>query len=524
MEVLRIIFPIEFNPLPRGYRKLIIYKTMLYCHGNTEKHGIFSVFPCLCGDISQPVERESFYFELTTKKQSIYSLTILMKYLSTLKKTAGIVSLIFLAASIDVIAQSEELHQKPNFIVIFTDDLGYGDVGQDGSELIQTPHIDRMEREGTRLTNHFSSANVCTPSRAGLLTGRYAIRSGLAHHVLFPHSEHGLPHDEITIAGALKEAGYRTGIYGKWHLGTIDVSWPTEHGFDEFYGIAYSNDMRPLPLYRNSEILEDPLDQTTLTKRLTQEAINFIKESPDEPFFIYLPHPMPHVPLYASEDFIGRSRAGMYGDVIEELDWSVGEILRVLDELDIDDRTMVIFTSDNGPWFEGSAGSFRERKGGASWEGGFKVPFIVRWPGVIPPGVTSEAISMNFDVFPTLLEAAGVEIPNDRIIDGKNILPVLQGSNTSPHEYLYFFDNEQITAVRSQKWKFVIRSYYRGGMFGFERNYYSPGLLFNLEKNPEEQFSYTREYPEIVEKMLERLERGRAELEPLGIHYEDDSN
>jgi arylsulfatase A len=421
-----------------------------------------------------------------------------------------------------LIAQNESQDQQPNFIVIFTDDLGYGDVGAAGSDLIQTPHIDRMEKEGVRLSNHFSSANVCTPSRAGLLTGRYAIRSGLAHSVLFPDSEHGLPHDEITLAGALQEAGYRTGIYGKWHLGTIDVSWPTEHGFDEFYGIAYSNDMVPLPLYRNREILEEPLDQTTITKRLTYEAIEFIKQSPDEPFFIYLPHPMPHVPLYTSEEFVGRSKAGLYGDVIEEIDWSVGKILKALDELGIDEKTMVIFTSDNGPWFEGSAGELRERKGGASWEGGFNVPFIVRWPGAIPPGVTSEAISMNFDVFPTLLELAGVDVPDDRAIDGKNIWPVLQGSNRSPHEYLYFFNNEEITAVRSQRWKFVIRSYYRGGLSRFfgerhgEPHYYDPGLLFDLELNPEEEFSFTREHPEIVEKMLERLEKGRQELEVLG--------
>jgi arylsulfatase A len=419
-------------------------------------------------------------------------------------------------------AQNERQVQQPNFIVIFTDDLGYGDVGADGSELIQTPHIDRMEKEGIRLTNHYSSANVCTPSRAGLLTGRYAIRYGLAHRVLFPDSEHGLPHDEITLAGALQGAGYRTGMYGKWHLGTIDVSWPTDHGFDEFYGIAYSNDMVPLPLYRNREILEEPLDQTTITKRLTYEAIDFIKESPDEPFFIYLPHPMPHVPLYTSEEFEGRSKAGLYGDVIEEIDWSVGQILKVLDELGIDEKTMVIFTSDNGPWFEGSAGELRQRKGGASWEGGFRVPFTVRWPGQIPPGVTSDAISMNFDLFPTLLELAGAEIPTDREIDGKNIWSLLQGSHQSPHEYLYLFNNEEITAVRSQRWKFVVRSYYRTGLARFEGerrgepHYYHPGLLFDLELNPEEQFSYTREQPEIVEKMLERLERGRQELEVLG--------
>lgn len=205
-----------------------------------------------------------------------------------LKITPFFVVVLFLSLSHDLYGQKNHTGQRPNFIVIFTDDLGSGDVGSEGSELIQTPHIDRMEKEGVRLTNHFSSANVCTPSRAGLLTGRYSIRSGLAHGVLFPESENGLPHEEITIAGALKEVGYRTSIYGKWHLGNVDVSWPTDHGFDEFYGIAYSNDMNPLPLYRNKEVIEEPLDQTTLTKRLTHEVTDFIKEHPQDPFFIYM--------------------------------------------------------------------------------------------------------------------------------------------------------------------------------------------------------------------------------------------
>ncbi|MEX1121860.1 MAG: sulfatase, partial [Balneolales bacterium] len=359
------------------------------------------------------------------------------------------------------VAQDIQADQKPNFIVIFTDDLGYGDVGSKGSDLIQTPNIDKMEAEGVRLTSFFSSANVCTPSRAGLLTGRYPIRTGLANHVLFPDDDYGLPDEEITIAESMKDLGYRTAMFGKWHLGTVDVSWPTEHGFDYYYGLPYSNDMMPLGLYRNSSIIEEPVNQATITKRYTHEAIKFIEEQPDEQFFIYLPHSMPHTPLYASEEFEGRSRAGLYGDVIEEIDWSVGEIMKALKRLEIDDNTMIIFTSDNGPWFEGSAGELRERKGGASWDGGFRVPFIARWPGHIAPGNTSEAISMNFDVFPTLIELAGGELPDDRPIDGKSIWPLLQGSNKSPHEYLYFFNNEEITAVRSQRWKFVTRSYYR---------------------------------------------------------------
>jgi arylsulfatase A len=438
------------------------------------------------------------------------------------KYSSFAVIVVFLFANSLLSAQGNMQEERPNFIVIFADDLGYGDVGSAGSELIQTPHIDRMEDEGVRLTNFYSTANVCTPARAGLLTGRYPIRTGLADGVLFPGDEHGLPHDEVTIAGTLKETGYRTAMFGKWHLGTVDVSWPTQHGFDYYYGLPYSNDMLPLALYRNSEAIEEPVDQATLTKRYTQEAIRFMEEHREDSFFIYLPHTMPHTPLYASEDFTGRSKAGLYGDVIEEIDWSVGAILNALKRLGLDDNTMVILTSDNGPWFEGSSGELRERKGGASWDGGYKVPFIARWPGHIPPGATSDAISMNFDMFPTLLDLAGAEIPTDREIDGKNIWSLLQGSNQSPHEYLYLFNNEEITAVRSQRWKFVVRSYYRTGLARFygERqggpHYYHPGLLFDLELNPEEQFSYTREQPEIVEKMVERLEKGRAELEVLG--------
>ncbi len=443
-------------------------------------------------------------------------------------KTAFTFSFIafFTIGSLTVSAQEGTGVDHPNFIVIFTDDLGYGDVGRSGSPLIQTPHIDRMESEGVKLVHHYSSANVCTPARAGLLTGRYPIRTGLAHSVLFPDDDHGLPDEEVTLPEALKAEGYRTGMVGKWHLGTVDVSWPTGNGFDYFYGLPYSNDMSPLPLYRNKEVLEEPVDQTTLTRRYTREAVQFIEEQPDEPFFLYLAHSMPHVPLYASEVFQGRSKAGLYGDVIEEIDWGVGQVLQALEQQGIDDNTMVIFTSDNGPWFEGSSGRLRNRKGAASWEGGQGVPFIARWPGQIPPGVSSDAITMNFDLFPTLIALAGAEVPKDRTIDGKNIWSVLQGGEQSPHEYLYFFNNQEITAVRSQRWKFVVRSYYRQGLTRFEGqregepHYYDPGLLFDLERNPSEQFSYTREQPDVVEEMVERLEKGRQELEPLAREEE----
>jgi len=427
-------------------------------------------------------------------------------------------------------AQDESAPERPNFIVIFNDDLGYGDVGLSGSPLIQTPHIDQMEEEGVKLLHHYSSANVCTPARAGLLTWRYPIRTGLAHGVLFPDDKHGLPGEEVTLAEALKEEGYRNGIVGKWHLGAPGVSWPTGNGFDYFYGLPYSNDMRPLALYRNEEAIEEPVNQSTLTRRYTEEAVRFIEEEAEEPFFLYLAHSMPHVPLHASEPFQGRSKAGLYGDVIEEIDWSVGEILSALERMEVDEETLVIFTSDNGPWYEGSSGELRARKGAASWEGGQGVPFIARWPGQIPPGVASGAITMNFDIFPTLIELAGGQLPGDRAIDGENIWPVLQGSEQSPHEYLYFFNNEQITAVRSQRWKFVVRSHYRGGLSRLEGqlsgrpHYYHPGLLFDLERNPAEQYSYTRDEPDVVDEMTERLEKGRKELEKFAREADRTSN
>lgn len=437
---------------------------------------------------------------------------------------------VLLTGPVILLAQDTEDEIPPNIIVVFTDDLGYGDVGSAGSPLIETPHLDKMEKEGVRLTHFYSSANVCTPARAGLLTGRYPIRSGLADQVLFPEDDHGLPAEEITIAEALKQENYRTGMVGKWHLGTPDISWPTGNGFDYFYGLPYSNDMSPLALYENKENVEEPVDQTTLTKRYTEKAIRFMGEEPDKPFFLYVAHSMPHVPLYTSEEFEGRSKAGLYGDVIEEIDWSVGEILRSVDRLGLDKNTLVIFTSDNGPWFEGSSGELRDRKGGASWEGGFRVPFIARWPGEISPGVTSGAITMNFDLYPTILELAGGEVPDDRAIDGKNIWSLLQGSEQSPHDYLYFFNNEEITAVRSQRWKFVVQSYYRTQMFPFEGeindepHYYHPGLLFDLENNPAEQYSFSRENPDVVEKMVEQLEKGRRELESLATGSDTENN
>jgi uncharacterized sulfatase len=415
--------------------------------------------------------------------------------------------------------QVEVPDPPPNIILVMADDLGYGDLGINGSGLVQTPHLDQMAEEGVRLTSFFSSANVCTPSRAGLLTGRYAIRMGLAHGVIFPRDQHGIPVEEVTLAEALREVGYRTACIGKWHLGHVEPHWPTSNGFDYYYGLPYSNDMLPLALYRGKEKVEEPVNQSTLTERYTEEAIRFIEENRDNPFFIYLPHTMPHIPLFVSDRFSGQSQGGLYGDIIETIDWSMGQILEALRRRNLDQRTIVIFTSDNGPWYEGSSGAFRDRKG-SSWEGGYRVPFIARWPGHIPPGTVSNAIAMGIDVFPTLTRLAGWQAPDSHLLDGRDFWAVLIGSQFSPHEVLYFFTNNEIAAVRTQRWKLVVSSFYRSGHGYFDRKNRRFGpywLLFDMERDPGERYSLAVENSRVLERMRDLLQKGRGELESLAV-------
>ncbi len=403
----------------------------------------------------------------------------------------------------------------PNFIVIMADDLGYGDLGVYGSTLIKTPNLDRLALDGARLDSFYSSANVCTAARGGLLTGRYPIRLDLVADVARPTNDIHLAFEEITIAEGLKPMGYRSALFGKWHLGSR-LEWsPMDQGFDEFFGVLHSNDMTPLELYRGKQMIENPVDQTTLTERYTREAVRFIAENRDNPFFLYLPHSFPHVPLFVSPRFDGRSDAGLYGDVVETIDWSTGEILAALDEHGLSDNTLVIFTSDNGPWFEGSSGIYRDRKG-SSWEGGQRVPFLAHWPGKIPAGTVSSEPAMNIDLYPTLISLAGGRLPDDRPIDGKDIFPLLAGSNTSPHEALFLFNRDRIAGVRSGQWKLVVETRYRATLNSFEHSsYYGPdGLLFDLRNDPGETYSFTREYPEIVQQMRTHLQNAREELKP----------
>ncbi len=405
--------------------------------------------------------------------------------------------------------------RKPNIIIIMADDLGYGDLGCYGSEAIATPSIDRLARGGVKLTSFFSSGPVCSPSRAGLLTGRYPPRTGVPY-VFFPsenplvtiplHTYFRLPPgmdtDEITLGQAIKSAGYATGCIGKWHLGDKEKYRPHHRGFDYYFGLLYSNDMTPLKLYRNDEVVEQhPVDQNYLTRKYTEEALGFIKENRDRPFFLYLAHTFPHIPLHASPEFRGRSRGGLYGDSVEEIDWSTGQILSTLDKYGIAGETFIFFTSDNGPWFQGSPGGFRGRKS-ATFDGGMRVPGIARWPGVIPAGRVSDEIAMNFDLFTTALAIAGIKPPGDRPIDGKNILPMLEGEK-SPHEALFFYLGRDLQAVRVGKWK-----YHRPHRFWAAYAWYffiSQGpMLFNLETDPDESYDVIDLYPEKARE-LEQL-------------------
>jgi uncharacterized sulfatase len=407
----------------------------------------------------------------------------------------------------------------PNVIVILADDLGYGDLGSYGGKVIQTPNLDRMASEGVRLTNAYASSSNCTPSRAGLLTGRYPVRTGMAHQVLFVEDTHGLPLEEITIAEMLKPSGYRTAIIGKWHLGHTPEYWPTNHGFDYYFGLPYSNNQTPLALYRNQQVIEDPAEQSTLTERYTHEAIRFIESHRSEPFFVYLAHTAPHVPLFVSEEFEGRSRGSLYGDVVETLDWSTGEILAALHRLDLDENTLVIFTSDNGPYQGGNTGGLRGTKG-TPWEGGYRVPFVARWPGRIPSGQSRDGISMNIDILPTIRELAGAELPDNLKVDGRNIMPMLTGEQDTPHDKLYIFADEQIAAIRTQHWKTVFLARYRG------INRWLPDhdvrLLFDMDQDPFERYSQASHREDVWAQMIAYWAEGVEELESLALHLNEE--
>lgn len=407
--------------------------------------------------------------------------------------------------------------RPPNYIVILADDLGYGDLGCDGGKVIRTPHLDRMAAEGVRLTDFYASANVCSPSRAGLLTGQYAIRHGLAHEVIQPTDTIGLPPGAFTIPRALKP-DYATALVGKWHLGHVAPHWPPmSYGFDAFYGLPYSHDMRPLALYQadapDAGLTESRVDFPKLTQHFFERALAFAEANRDQPFFILLALTAPHVPLRPNPDDLTGSPAGAYGEVVEEIDLNVGRLLAHLAELGLDESTLVAFTSDNGPWFEGSSGPFRDRKGGAAWDGGYRVPFIARQPGTLPAGRVSSALASNLDILPTLMAMSGRAPPEDLEFDGRDLSAVLLDDAPSPHEEIVLFNNAQVAAVRTARWKYIVRSYYRTYDIPLDRHGYP--LLFDLDQDPGENYSVAALFPDALEEMKDRLERARARYEPL---------
>jgi len=418
-------------------------------------------------------------------------------------------------------AQEAAVANQPNIIVILTDDMGYGDLSINGSALIKTPHIDAIASAGINFTSFYASASLCSPSRAGLLTGRYPLRSGTAAGVIVEESETGLPPEETTLAELLGESGYKTAMVGKWHLGNRVPFWPTHQGFEYFFGAQHSNDMLDFALFRNEERIESPVEQSTLTRRYTDEAVKFIRASAGAPFFLYLAHTFPHIPLHVSDEATGKSAAGLYGDVIEELDWSTGEIVATLRELDLLDDTIIVFSSDNGAWWEGSGGPSRGMKA-QTWDGAFRVPMLVAWPARIPGGRQTAEPAMNIDILPTLAAAAGVTPANAEQLDGKNLLPLMSGSSDrSPHDYLYFFTDEELVGVRSGRWKLVTHAYHRRSLAALENVESLNGfdgpylLLFDMQGPAPERYSFARENPDVVRRLHGELIAARKRFDTL---------
>jgi arylsulfatase A len=425
----------------------------------------------------------------------------------------------------------------PNVVIIFADDLGYGDLGCYGSPVIRTPNLDRMAAEGLRFTDFYSASEVCTPSRAALLTGRLPIRSGMCGHrrVLFPNSEGGLPPAEITIAEALKVIGYATMHIGKWHLGIHADSRPLDQGFDHSFGLPYSNDMdgrsdlpkgstgSPNPphdgwnvaLLRDGKVIEQPADQTTLTKRYTEEAVKFIREKKSAPFFLYMPHTFPHVPMFASPDFKGKSRAGIFGDAVEELDWSVGQVMQTLRQEGLADNTLVFFTSDNGPWLimgdqGGSAGLLKDGKG-STWEGGMRVPGIAWMPGRIQPGVTTQ-LAGTMDLLPTALALAKAPTPKDVTLDGTDLAPLLFESKPLPARPYFYYRGDQLFACRLGEWKAHFKTQTGYGQPKAEAH--EPPLLFHLGRDPSEKRNVAAEHADVLAQIQEAVKQHQAGVVP----------
>ena len=466
-----------------------------------------------------------------------------------MKRVLAFLAVILALAQIGVFAAESKTARPPNIIIILADDLGWGDLGCYGHPSIHTPNLDRMASQGMRFTDFYSAGEVCTPSRAALLTGRYPIRSGMCddrYRVLRRDAAGGLPADEITVAQALKQGGYATACIGKWHLGNYmnnPAHHPLRHGFDFYYGLPHSNDMNPTPaapknatrrldqdpewwaapLFRNEKLIEQPADQSTLTRRYTGQALAFIREHRAGPFFLYLAHTFPHVPLFASDKFKGRSRRGLYGDVVEEVDWSVGQVLDALHREGLDDKTFVFFTSDNGPWLiqgeaGGSAGPLRDGKG-STWEGGMREPGIAWWPGHVREGIVTHELACTMDLFTTSLKLAGLSVPGDRVIDGVDMAPLLFGTGHSQRQAFFFYRGTQLYAARKGEYKahFITRSGYGPDPAAA----HNPPLLFQLGADPGERFDVAAGHPDVIADILQETEHHRATVKPVKNQLEE---
>jgi arylsulfatase len=461
---------------------------------------------------------------------------------------ASFIILVFLQGCVE--KKDKPNSSKPNIVLIFIDDQGYGDLSCFGATEFLTPNIDRMAIDGMRFTNFYAAQGVCSASRAGLLTGCYPNRIGI-HGALMPWSKNGLADDEMTIAELVKQKGYVTGMTGKWHLGWQKRFLPLQHGFDEYLGLPYSNDMwpvdydgtpvtkdsskpwkskyPPLPLIKDNEKIEEIRtldDQGTLTTKYTEFAVDFINRHKDGPFFLYIAHSMVHVPLGVSDKFKGKSKQGLFGDVMMEVDWSVGEVLKALKANGIDKNTLVIYTSDNGPWLNfgnnaGSTGGLREGKG-TSWEGGQREPTVMKWPGKIPEGTICNKLSGTIDVLPTIAAITGAKLP-DHIIDGVNILSLMKGDkNANPRDHFYYYYRKNsLEAIRKGKWKLVLPHSYRTYEGVLPGNDGFPGptktgttelALYNLRRDPGEHYDVKELYPEVVEEIMVLVEEARKDL------------
>ncbi|MGI9532247.1 sulfatase family protein [Lutimonas sp.] len=434
---------------------------------------------------------------------------------------------LYTTASICAQTKNQKKSDPPNVIIIFMDDLGYGDISLNGHPTIQTPNIDKMAREGQIWTSFYAASSVCSPSRGALLTGRYPVRIGLGgekQRVFFPESKGGLPEGETTIAEMLKENGYKTGMVGKWHLGHLPEFLPTNQGFDSYYGIPYSNDMNgvkwgletffsppdihmwQVPLMENEKIIELPADQFTITKRYTEKAVEFIEDHKTTPFFLYMAHSMVHTPLFASTEFQNSSKRGLFGDVMNEVDWSVGEVLKTLRKLGLEENTLVIFTSDNGPWLMmqemgGSAGLLRDGKG-TTWEGGMRVPGIFYMPGTIKKA-SVEGIGSTLDLLPTIAAITNSELPENTILDGYDLSKVLKENSPSPRDHFFYYRKQEIYAARLGSFKshFITETCYQKDNNKIIR---TDPLLFQLDHDPGEYYNRAKDHPEVLLK-IEKL-------------------